>query len=54
MALDVQAALIECWVGADAHSFATALKHTIDLFVRVSECIAAGLGERSFDSCPAG
>jgi aminoglycoside 6-adenylyltransferase len=46
---DVQAALIECWAGADAESSATALMHTIDLFVRVSERTAALLSQPTFD-----
>jgi aminoglycoside 6-adenylyltransferase len=46
---DVQAALIECWAGADAQSSAIALKNTIALFVRVSERTAAALGEPPFD-----
>jgi aminoglycoside 6-adenylyltransferase len=46
---DVQKALAECWAGADALSSATALTHTIDLFIRVSERTAAALGHPAFD-----
>jgi aminoglycoside 6-adenylyltransferase len=46
---DVQAALIECWAGADAESSTSALQHTIDLFVRVSDRTAALLGQPTFD-----
>ena len=46
---DVQTALIECWAGADAPSSITALQHTIELFVRVSERTAALLGQPTFD-----
>jgi aminoglycoside 6-adenylyltransferase len=45
---DIQVALNECWGGADAQSSATALKHTIDLFVRVSDRTAAVRNQPTF------